>query len=250
MKRTQNRAPRWSRRVAWLLLVGAAACGPKATPLTELTPEDLWTRGVAAYNEEEWEDALRYFNRFVLTGGTDPRVHQARYYVGQAHFSRGDYLTAAAEFSRLSGDLGRADLSDDARFMACRSYEELAPGPQLDQEYTRAAMDHCRALLDYFPDSEYSERAAAIIERMRSRLAEKAFQTGDWYQGRRAFDSAIIYFEDVADNYAETDWAPRALSRLIQIYGILEWEDERAEVRERLLREYPDAAEARALSGG
>lgn len=237
-------------RVVWMVLVGAAACGPKAPPLTDLTPEDLWTRGVEAYNEEDWDEALRYFDQFVLTGGADPRVHQARYYVGQAHFNQGDYVTAAAQFSRLSSDLGRADLAADARFMACRSYEELAPRPQLDQEYTRAAIDHCRALIDYFSDSDFVERAADIIDRMRSRLAQKVFDAGAWYQRNRAYHSAIIYFEDVADFYPGTPWAPRALARLVEIYGILEWDDERAEVRERLLNQYPDAAEARALSGG
>lgn len=236
--------------LAWLLLAVLTACGPKAPPLNELEPADLWTRGVEAYNAEEWEDALRYFNRFVLTGGADPRVHQARYYVGQAYFERGEHISAAAEFSRLSGDLGRAELADDARFMACRSYEELSPRPPLDQEYTRAAIEHCRSLVEYFPDSEFRERAEAIVDRMRSRLAEKVFQTGDWYEGRRAYDSAVVYYEDVANDYPLTPWAPRALARLVGIYEILEWDEERDEMRERLLREHPDSPEARALAGG
>jgi hypothetical protein len=88
-------------------------------------------------------------------------VHQARFYAAEAHFNRREYLTAASRFSALAGDLGRAELAAQARFMACRSYEELAPGPQLDQEYTRAAIDHCQALVDYFPDSEHAEDATA-----------------------------------------------------------------------------------------
>ena len=52
---------------------------------------------------------------------------------------------AAAVYRKASLG-GRAELADDARFMACRSYEELSPDPQLDQEYTRAAIDHCCSL--------------------------------------------------------------------------------------------------------
>jgi outer membrane protein assembly factor BamD len=233
-----------------LLALGAlAACGPKQTPLSQLTPEDLWLRGIAAYNEEDWTDAVRYFDRYAVVAGADPRVYQARMYSAQAHFNRHEYVTAATEFSRLSGDLGRTALADDARFMTCRSYEELSPDPQLDQEYTQSALEHCQALVDTFPDSEFRDRAEEIVAEMWGKLGEKAFETADWYQGRRAYDSAIIYYDDVVDRYPHTRWAPRALSRLVQIYGILQWDTEQQETRNRLLNDYPDSPEAQSLAG-
>lgn len=227
----------------------AFACGPKQTPLTQLTAEDLWLRGVAAYNEEDWADAIRYFDRYAIVAGADPQVYQARMYVAQAHFNRDEYVTAAAEFARLAGDLGRTALADDARFMACRSYEELSPDAQLDQEYTRSAISHCQDLIDLFPDSEFREPAQEIVREMWEKLARKTFETGDWYQGRRAYDSAIIYYDDVVAQYPQTPWAPRALARLVEIYGILEWDTEREETRERLLRDYPQSPEAQSLAG-
>ena len=225
--------------LALALLATAAACGPKQTPLSELSPEDLWIRGVEEYNEEDWDEAIRYFERFVMSAGADPRAYQARYYISQANFNDERYVTSAAEFSRLAGDLGRADLADDARFMACRSYEELSPNPQLDQEYTRAAIEHCGTLADYFPDSEFHDEALQIVDRMRNRLAQKVYEAGDWYFRRRAYDSAIVYFEDVAERYPGTTWAPRGLQRLVEIYEVLGYEEERAEARARLERDYP-----------
>lgn len=242
---------RAARSAAWVAVVLAvAACGSKQTPVDELTPEDLWLRGIEAYQEEDWADAIRYFDRFALVSGTDPRGAQARYYVGQAQFAREEYVAAATTFTQLATDLARTDLADDSRFMACRSYEELAPQPQLDQEYTRAAIDHCQALLEYFPDTEYAPRAREIVDRMTARLATKAYESGAWYLRRGAYDSAIIYFEDVLDRYPQTEVAPRALVRLMEIYERLEWEEERQEIRDRLLREYPESPEAQALGRG
>lgn len=253
MNRTNVRARRKPPQVILLLLVAATivgACGPKSAPITELSPEDLWTRGTAAYIEEDWADAIRYFDRFIIVGGSDPRVEQARYNVAQAHFNRGEYVTAASSFARLATDLGRADAAAGARFMACRSYQELSPDPQLDQEYTRAAIDHCQSLLDIFPGSDFQAQAETIVEEMWSKLAAKVYETAEWYRGRRAYDSAILYYEDVVTSYPQTEWAPRALGRLVEVYGVLEWEEEATEVRERLLREYPESAPARALSDG
>ncbi|NIP77781.1 MAG: outer membrane protein assembly factor BamD [Gemmatimonadetes bacterium] len=247
MKTTGNRiAPALA---VLAVLLGLGGCGPKAPPLAQLEPEQLWVRGVQEYNDEDWDDAIRYFERFILVGGTDPRVHQARYYVGEAHFRKDEYVTAATAFAQLAADLGRSDLADDARFMACRAYEELSPDPQLDQEYTRAALDHCSSLVEYFGDSEYAERARAIVDEMWSKLGEKVYETGEWYRRRRAYDSALIYYEDVVDQYPATEWAPKSLLRMVEIYEVLEYEEELETTRQRLLTDYPESAEARQLAG-
>lgn len=148
------------------LALTAPACGARQVPLVQMTADELWLQGVESFNDEDWREAARFLERYVVVGGSDPRVYQARYYVGQARFELEEYVTAAAEFSRLAGDLGRTDLADEARFLACRSYAELSPAPQLDQEYTRAAIEHCQSLVDYFPDSEYADDARAIVDRM------------------------------------------------------------------------------------
>ena len=223
-----------------LAFAGLAGCGARQTPLSELSADELWVRGVEEYNDEDWSGAIRYFERYILVGGSDPRVHQARYYVGQAHFENGEYVTAAAEFSRLAGDLGRMDLADDARFMACQAYDELSPDPQLDQEYTRAAIDHCQALLEYFPDSEFADDAREIVDDMWNKLAEKLYEGGDWYLRRRAYDSAIIYYEDVVEQYPQTEYAPKALGRLIEIFDRLGYQEELEEARKRLKEQYPN----------
>lgn len=187
------------------MVLPVAASGSRQIQLSELSPEELWIRGMEECNEEDRPEAMRYFEHHVVVGGTDPRARQARLYPGQAREEK--YLTAL-EFTRLAADLGRIELADDARYMACRSYHELSPEPQLDQE--------------------------------------KLYEAGDWDMRRRAYDSAIIYFEDVVEQYPMTEFAP---GRVGKIYGMLEHAEEQEEVRERLLIEYPDSAVAQRHRG-
>lgn len=250
-----NPAPRSSLKSRTLITVlvvalAAAACGQRQVPISQLPIETLLERGMAAYDAEDWDDAVRYLERFTLVAPAHARLGEARYKLGMAEFRRKKYVTSAAEFDRLARDLPRHELADDARFMVCRSYEELSPIPERDQEYTRAAIDHCRSLLDYHPDSEYAERARAIIERMRTKLATKLYETGEWYFRRRAFDSAIIYLEDVLERYPDTRVAPAALLKLHETYVRLGYEEEAQETRERLLSEYPESEAARLLRDG
>src|SRR5690606_39662795 len=80
--------------------------------------------------------------------------------------------------------------ADDARFKVCEAYAELSPHPQLDQEYTKAAIEHCQSLITYYPDSEFVPRAQEILDRMIGKLAEKQYLAGEFYRKRGAIDSA------------------------------------------------------------
>lgn len=237
---------RTARLAALALLV--AACGGRGPGLDRLAPDALFQRGMEALAERDWSDAVAAFERYVLVHASEPRAAEARYRLGEAYMGRGDYITAALELNRLASDFPAGPWADDARFKVCESYEELAPGPQLHQEYTRSAIDHCQALVAYYPDSEYVERARQIVERMTARLAEKDYRVGEHYFRLRGYEAANVYYQAVVANYPTTPWAPRALMRMYEGYRELRYDDEAQATRERLLREYPSSAEARQLN--
>jgi outer membrane protein assembly factor BamD len=158
-------------------------------------------------------------------------------------------VTAALEFNRLASDFPAGPWADDARFGVCRAYYELSPAPPRDQEYTVTAVDHCRSLGLYYPESEYVPRVTEMLVTLVNKLAQKEYETAEYYFRRRAYHSANIYYEAVANNYPETSWAPRALLRLHESYTRLGYEQEALAARERLLQEFPDSPQARQVDG-
>ncbi|CAN5679433.1 hypothetical protein BH23GEM10_BH23GEM10_09640 [soil metagenome] len=232
-----------------LLSFAVAACASSEPAINRMAADELFLHGLEQLQEEEWSEAVAAFERFTLVHASHPRATEARYRLGEAYMGRREYITAALEFNRLAAEYPNGPWADDARFHVCASYEELSLPPMLDQEYTLTAIEHCRSLLTYHPDSEYVERAGVIIERLTNRLAEKEYRNGEHYFKRNAFDSAIIYYLDVADRFPQTVWAPRALLRLVQSYGFRGYAPEAEAARERLLLDYPDSPEARQLNG-
>jgi outer membrane protein assembly factor BamD len=243
------------RRIPQLLLIFAgtallAACASRGPGLDRMDADTLFSHGMDQLVERRWSRAQEAFQQFTFRFPNHVRAQEARYRLGEAYQGRREWITAATEFNRLARDYPAGAWADDARFQVCASYYELSPRPQLDQEYTHVAIEHCRSLLAYYPDSEYVPRAEAIIEELTERLAEKEFRTAELYSGRRAYDSAIIYYQIVAEDYPGTSWAPRALLGLHRTYERLGYEPEAAAAREHLLRAYPDSPEARQLAGG
>jgi outer membrane protein assembly factor BamD len=237
---------------SWILLgvLAAAACGSRGPTLDGLDADSLYEHAASEMERRRWESAATAFERFVFNFPNDPRVQEARFRIGETYQRRREWLTAAIEFNRLAADYPAGPWADDARFEVCRSYHEMSPRPQLDQEYTRMAAEHCQSLLAYYPDSEFVPRASAIIDEMIHRLAEKEYLVGEEYYRRRAFDSALIYFDELVRQYPATDWAPRALLRMVQIYERLGYDPELRSTRERLLQQYPQSPEAQQVARG
>lgn len=230
-----------------LALAVLGGCSSRGPLLHELGPEDLYERAQRDFDAGRWEDAILAAERFVTVYLGHPQMEQARYIIAQANFNRRQYVTAAAEFTRLATDFPRGRYAEEARFKACQSYYNLSPSIQLDQEYTEAALDHCEALVRLFPAGEYTPQAREMVTELRDKLAEKVFIGGEFYFRRRAYDSAILYFEEVVEQHPGTSVAPNALLRLVQAYNAIGYTEEAREAKERLLRQYPDSEAAREV---
>ncbi len=228
---------------ALALLLGA--CASKGPQIYQLPSDPLYELAMQKLDERKWGDAIKALDQFTGRFPGDPRNEEARFQLARAHFEKKDFITAAAEMVRLASDYPTGRYADEARFKTCESYYLLSPKPQLDQEYTRAAIDHCDALIVSYPNSEFSPRAEELITDLRQKLARKAFLNGDYYYKRKAYDSAILYYEGLLRDYSTSDSAPRALLRLVQIYQRLRYAEEMEAARDLLLTNFPDSAEAR-----
>jgi outer membrane protein assembly factor BamD len=233
--------------LCFLIAVLTTGCWGHKQNLANMTADQLFARGQSAFERHKWTEAIESFERFTVAFPTHGRAAEARFKIGESYFGKREFITAATEFNRLSSDFPAGPWADDARYKVCESYVRLSPKPQLDQQYTQAALDHCQSLETFYPTSEYVEKARAFVTDLSNKLAEKQFRTGDWYYKRSAIDPALIYFEAIVRDYPATRVAPRALLRMYEAYTKLEYKEEADAAKARLLKEYPESDEAKGL---
>ena len=235
------------RRIAFAAL-GVALLGcPKTLP-PDLGPDELFQRGREAWEDERWLIARTAFERLLFLAPTHPKADSAQFLLADTHFREKAYLTAATEYLKLAQTRPTIDLADDARYRACRAYSELSPRPELDQKYAEEAVAECRSLVVLYPQSPLVASADSVIARMRNKLAEKLYLNAKYYMDRAAYDSAVLYLNDVLKTYPESAVVPAALLGLYDAYQRIGYDEEAAEARERLLREHPTSPEARSLA--
>lgn len=253
--RARGPRPRGASRSALSALVLALgllvlpACS-SAPPYQDMGPDDLYRYAEAAFEEEEYDDAIGALERLVASFPAYEQIVEARLMLADAFFEKEEYLSAASDYERILQRYSQSPLAPRAALGVCRSYLELSPIPQRDQTYTEQAVVACGNVAADFRGTPEGERAAELQDRMIARLAESDYLVADYYMKREWYDSAIIYLEDLAERFPETRWAPRALLKMVEAYEAIGWEEEAEETRERLLSQYPDSPEASRLGNG
>ncbi len=230
-----------------LLLVGILAGCRTTSPWAGLDAEGIFEKGLAAFQEEDWGDAVEAFEIFTSRYPGHGRIAEGRMYLARSYFRRGEFISSAAEFERFLQLHPSHGLAPEASLGICRSYVELSPHPQRDQQYTERARDACRQTRNEFQGMNVADEAEALRVQMVDRLAERTFMEARFYQRRNAFDSAILIFQDLVDFYPETEWAPRGFLGLYESYRSIGWDEEAEQVRDRLLFLYPESEAAREV---
>jgi len=243
--------PATARRLGWLfccfVLFQGCASSP---PWMGMDGEQLYAYGQERFEARDWDEAIVAFERMVASFPGHPMGADARMQLARAHFAKKEYVSSAAEYERFLQRYPSHGMSPEASLGICRAYAELAPHPQRDQEYTRRAREACRATASEFRGMNVATEADSIRIEMVNRLAERRFQEGRFYQRRNFHDSAILVFQEVVDFFPETDWAPQALLALHRSYGMIGWEEEAEQTRQRLLFLYPNSEAAEEVRSG
>jgi outer membrane protein assembly factor BamD len=232
--------------IGLFLLAHSGGCA-SSSEYQGLQADELFEAGAREFEAEDWGKAIEVFERLIFAEPSYSRIVEARIYLARAYYNRGEYITSISEFTRIVDRHPGHPLAAQASLGVCQSYVAQSPHVQRDQTLTVQAWNACQNTVTDFRGTEVEAEAEALRNQMEAKLAEKIYIAGDFYYRRKLFHSGIIYFNDLLDQYPRSDWAPEALLRLFQSYSSLDWDVEAQEVRERLLRDFPDSEAAKVI---
>lgn len=169
------------------------------------------------YNEEDYELALMQFQNILLQFPGSPVNDDSQYYLGMTYFKRSQFLLAAYEFSKLIRNIPASPFVPDSQFMLAESYYQLSPPYQLDQAYTKKAIEEFQAFIDFFPSNTKVDEAEIKIKELNEKLAQKEYQSALIYEKMEYDRAAIKYYTQVVEIYHDTKFAPLALYNKIKI---------------------------------
>lgn len=212
--------------------------------VSELTPEEHLKYALKLYEEEDYLEAVKEFESILLQYAGSSLIDDAQYYVGLTRYKREEYIIAAYEFSKLIKNMPASSFVADAQFMLAECYYGLSPNYNLDQVYTKKAIEEYQVFIDFFPLNERVHKAEEKINELNEKLALKNFTIAKIYEKMDYYTASMKYFDYVVETYHDTEYASKALFRKIMLLMEREREDEALTNMKKFMLLFPEDEEA------
>jgi len=214
----------------------------------EATTEETYALGEAAAAKGDYLLAIEAMNRVLSQSPLHELADDALLGLAESHRAMRDFASAEAEYGRLSTDYPRSPLVPEASYRLGLAYYDQSLPAALDQTMTERAIAQLERFMADYPDSPSVPPAKEKVAELRSRLAEKDYQSARLYITLKNGASARVYFEAVVRDYPDTPWAPRALLAQARSAAADGLPDEAHDAYQRLIQLYPESEEARTAA--
>ncbi len=196
-------------------------------PATQLFPDvmerqyaiadDLYERGLERlehrnpfFRERPLRQAIDVYTMVIDNQPFATAAAEAQYKLGRCYFALERYIEAAFEFQRVIEDYPQSEWVADANHGLAQCYYYASLPPAYNQAPSRRAIAAVETFQQRFPGDERTEELGEIRDEMRERLAEQRLRTAHYYERRREFGSARIYYQVVVEQFAGTEAAEAA----------------------------------------
>ena len=205
-------------------------------------PQKAFDLALKAYENRDYLDAIDAFSMMKVKFAGTSVSDKAQYYLGMSYLKQEEYILAAYEFEYLLKNYTTSTLAVDGRDRLALCYVGLSPRWPLDQTYTYQAITELKNFLELYPTDKNSPEAEAKIRELRNKLAYKELRAAELYSTMDDYKAATIYYENIVNDYFDTDWADEALYGKIQMLITRKKPEEAKKEIERFETRFPKSA--------
>jgi outer membrane protein assembly factor BamD len=170
----------------------------------QLPVEERYAKAKALFDDGDYLEAIEEFKVITVQFQGSDFGDDAQFYLAECRFIRGEYILASAEYDNLVRLMPGSPFVNYARYQRAESYYQLSPKPQLDQKYSRFALDNFQTFIEFAPKDSLVPDAEKKIEELTLKLAQKMFEGGKLYYRLEYYKAAIAYFDKLIQEYHDS----------------------------------------------
>lgn len=182
--------------------------------------EQLADKKWRLFKKRPYKQAAEVYAMVVDNQPFSPIAAEAQYKIGLCHYARKQYVDAAFEYRRVIEDYPSTEWVNDASFGLAMCHYKAALPPAYDQTQSELAIEAIDDFATRYPTDARVEDLKQKREEMRESIAMQQLETARFYERRREFPSAKLYYEMLALEYADTTSGAIAKEWLEQNSGV------------------------------
>ena len=189
--------------ISILLFVILIGCAKKDIHIEEdLSPQ--FKKAMNYFDKGKYSRAKDEFDYIIMTDQGSKLANESLYYMAESMFQMEEYSEASTSFDRyvrFSPDYSKIEL---ARYRICECAINSSNPFQRDQSQTHKALEQLQMFIEDFSESDHIDDAEEAISELRIKLARKDYEAGRMYLKLEEYESALLYFQSVLNQYYDT----------------------------------------------
>ena len=158
--------------------------------------------------------AIEIFTKVIENSAYGPFAPKAQYKLGLVLKSIDRYYEAEEAFAKVVASYPESEWAEPAKFQLAVTRASVSKSPAYDQGATREAKQKFEEFVIEHPDAVLTPEAEKHIRVLSEREAESNYNAGLFYEKQKAWESALIYYRDVINDYPDSSWAAKAAQRV------------------------------------
>lgn len=174
----------------------------KKEPLVKGSPEGLYARGSAEFQNGSYKKAREYFTRLKDEYPLNQLAILAELGIADSFYTDKEYMEAESAYSEF---FNMHPTNENIPYVLyqlgmCHYYQRATI--DRDQTETIKARKEFERLIARFPESKFSLAAEKLLRECKQELAEQEFYVGQFYFRQKKYRAALKRFETIARNYS------------------------------------------------
>ncbi|MEE9427926.1 MAG: outer membrane protein assembly factor BamD [Paracoccaceae bacterium] len=204
--------------VATVFLASCGGGAPNNVPLENFTAAEIYQRGEFELSKRNPDDAAHFFSEIERLYPYSEWAKRALIMQAFSYHRDRDYPNSRASAQRYLDFYPADEDAAYAQYLLALSYYDQIDDVGRDQGLTFQALQSLRAVIERYPDSEYTSSAVLKFDLAFDHLAAKEMEIGRFYLKRNHFTAATNRFRVVVEQFQTTTHTAEALHRLVESY--------------------------------
>ncbi|MSU46434.1 MAG: tetratricopeptide repeat protein [Lacunisphaera sp.] len=164
------------------------------------------------------ERGIVYFETIVLTAPFSDYAPLALMNASRGYKRMGEAEAAIDALDRMINTYPHSVLTPDAYLKIAQTHASLVDGPYYDQASTKEAITYFEDYMILFPGDAGMVSAEKGLDEMKKVLARSKLTLADYYYNyRRNYDAAKVFYNEVITVYPDSDVAALARTKLAEV---------------------------------
>ncbi|MGB0579987.1 MAG: outer membrane protein assembly factor BamD [Limisphaerales bacterium] len=161
------------------------------------------------------EKTVAMYEKVINNGPYSEVAPQAQLKIGQANEKKKDYQDAIRAYEKAADRYhDRKDLAADALYKAAETYYSQARQAEYDQGVAKRALETYHDFISLYPEDERVDDARKKMENLRSEQARGAMTVAKYYEKRKQWSGALIYYNEVLAKAPNSVYAEEARTKI------------------------------------